>query len=87
MEAVIRVDCPLRKRARRRNRPWEVHRHARETNFSLIMVVLSSALSLSNLAHSSHNLVQALNNNSKIRITIHESKDLLRVLNNQQSTQ
>jgi hypothetical protein len=81
------VDCPLRKRARRRNRPWEVHRRVRETNFSSIMVELSSALSLFNLAHSSHNLVQALNNNSKIRITIHESKDQPKVLNNQQSTQ
>jgi hypothetical protein len=85
MEA--REACPLIKRALRKNRQWEVRRRVREISCSLIMVELFSGLSLFNLAHSNHNLVPALNNNSKIRITIHESKDQLRLLNNQPNIQ
>jgi hypothetical protein len=85
MEA--RAVSQLRKRAHRKNRLWEAHRRVREISCSLIMGELSSALSLCNLGHSHHNLVQALNNNSKIRITIHECRDPLRLLKIQPSTQ
>jgi hypothetical protein len=86
MEEANRVACQLIKRVLRRIRHWVALRHVRGTSYSSIMVGQFSVLSHYNWGHSNHNLVQALSN-SKIRITINESKDQLRLLNNQQSTQ